>query len=145
MAEKYIYHVTTTTGHARKSPRSEISADTTELLKPWIDDMFKGILRGVFETDYACKCNFSNTNLAEFEIVRLDDEFNHTTLVKFVVCRRSARKAQAWAIVDGKGEPPNVPFCAVKLYTDNITLRDALNMPLFADVECCVAWAWLER
>ncbi|KND83413.1 lactate dehydrogenase [Aggregatibacter actinomycetemcomitans serotype b str. SCC4092] len=145
MKEKYLYHVTVTTGHANKSPRSEVSADTSALLAPWIDDMFNGVLRAVFDTDYACKCIHHNAKYAAFEIVRLDDALNHTPLIRFSVCRHSSRKEPAWAMVDGAGEPPNVPFCAVKIYQNNVTITDMLNMPLFADLERCIAWAYIDR
>lgn len=144
MAEKYIYHVTTTTGHVRKSPRSEISADTTALLRPWVEDMIKGELRGIMDTHYSCRCEQHSSKMIEFVISRLTADFKQTDLVRFIICNHSRRKNVAWAWVGGVGDAPEVPFCAAQLLNDNVILEDLDYIPVFADFERCIAWTWLE-
>ncbi|WP_448756891.1 lactate dehydrogenase [Aggregatibacter sp.] len=144
MAEKYIYHVTTTTGHVRKSPRSEISADTTALLRPWVEDMIKGELRGIMDTHYSCRCEQHSSKMIEFVISRLSDDFKQTDLVRFIVCNHSRRKKVAWAWVGGVGDAPEVPFCAAQLLNDNVIPEDLGYIPVFGDFERCIAWTWLE-
>lgn len=144
MKDKYIWHVTTSTGHSRKSPKSEVKYETIAILKTWISDMLKGELRGIFDTNYACRVGVKNNKMIEFVISRLNDNFEHTDLVRFVVCSHSSRKRAAWGIVDGVGDAPNVPFCAVNLITNNVIKQDLDHIGVFADFERCIAWAWLE-
>ena len=141
--EQYIYHVTTTTGHGRKSPRSEISPGTIEMLLPWIDDMLNGHLRGIFDTQYTCRAGVNNSKMCEFIISKTDNYFKHIDIIKFVVCRHSRKKSQAWGLIEGRGEPPEVPFCAVQLIKANIKNEDLQHLALFADFERCIAWAWI--
>ncbi|TYB18508.1 lactate dehydrogenase [Aggregatibacter actinomycetemcomitans] len=143
MKEKYLYHVTVTTGHARKSPRTEVSDDTINILKTWISDMLKGDLRGIVDSHYSCRAGQYNAKMIEFIISRLSDDFKQVDLVRFVVCNHSRRKNVAWALVDGKGDAPDVPFCAVQLL-DNFILQDLEHLSFFGDFERCISWAWLD-
>ena len=144
MTEKYIYHITTTTGQGRKSPKSEVSAETVALLKPWIDDMMKGELRGIVDTHYSCRCEQHSGKMISFVISRLSENFTQVDLIRFVICNHSRRKNVAWEWVGGIGNAPEVPFCAVQLVTNNVTPDDFNYIPMFADFERCIAWAWLE-
>lgn len=144
MAEKYIYHITTTTGHARKSPRSEISADTIALLRPWVEDMIKGESRGIADTYYSCRAGKHSGKMIEFIISRSSSDFKQADLIRFVVCSHSRKKNVAWALVGGVNNAPEAPFCAVQILTDNMTTEDMSYIPMFADFECHIAWAWLE-
>lgn len=144
MTEKYIYHVTTTTRHTRKSPRSEVPKETTALLKPWLEDMIKGKLREIIKTRYSCRIGKYNGKMIEFIISRLTTDFKQTDVIRFVVCNHSRQKNIAWALVNGKGDVPNVPFCAVQLLMDNFIPEDFAYLPAFADFERCIAWAWLD-
>lgn len=139
----YIYHVTTTTGHARKSPKDEVGDDVINTLIPWVKDMLSGQLRGVFGTKYTCRVGKHSSKMCEFIISKTDDNFAHTDLIRFVVCRHSRSKNIAWGLVDGDGDPPNTPFCAVKLIADNFELSDFTKLSLFADFERCISWVWL--
>ena len=144
MKEKYIWHVTTTTGHVRKSPRSEISEETINILKPWVKDMLEGKLRGIMDTHYSCRCEQHSSKMIEFVISRLSDDFKQTDLVRFIICNHSRRKRVAWAWVGGLGDAPEVPFCAAQLLTDNVIPEDFNYIPVFADFERCIAWTWLD-
>ena len=144
MTEKYIYHITTTTGHARKSPRSEISADTTALLRPWVEDMIKGESRSIADTYYSCRAGKHSGKMIEFIISRSSGEFKQTDLIRFVVCSHSRKKNVAWALVGGISNAPEAPFCAVQIMMDNMTKEDMSYIPMFTDLECNIAWAWLE-
>ena len=144
MVEKYIYHVTTITEHTRKSPRSEVPKETTALLKPWLEDMLKGKLREIIKTRYSCRVGKYNGKMIEFIISRLTTDFKQTDVIRFVVCNHSRQKNRAWALINGKGDVPNVPFCAVQLLMDNFIPEDFAYLPAFADFERCIAWAWLD-
>lgn len=142
--EKYIYHITTNTGHARKSPRSEVSKYTAALLKPWIEEMIRGKLRAIVNERYFCRVVQHNSKMIELVISRLNDNFKQIDLVRFVICNHSRKKIFAWNLVGGKGDAPNVPFCAVQLLTENFEQDDFPYTLIFADFERCIAWGWLD-
>lgn len=54
------------------------------------------------------------------------------------------RYAKAWMFAGGAGEPPQVPFTAAGIVSDNFTVSDQPHIMAFADFERCLAWAWLE-
>nr|WP_243385205.1 hypothetical protein [Caviibacterium pharyngocola] len=119
--------------------------DVINLIKPWLDDMLRGEQRAIFEDKYACRIGEQNGKMIEFIIARIDDDFfNSTDLVRFVVCRHSVTKQRAWDLVSGQGNPPQVPFCAVQLMTNNVVIDDLAVMPMFGDFERCIAWTWLD-
>lgn len=82
--EKYIYHITTNTGHVRKSPRSEVSKYTAALLKPWIEEMIKGKLRAIVNERYFCRVGQHNNKMIELVISRFNDNFKQIDLVRFL-------------------------------------------------------------
>lgn len=143
--EQYIWHVTTTTGNSYKSPKSKADHKLIQMMKVWLEKMKKGELYAMSKKGHVCRVGMQNSKSIEFIISRLDDNFNHTDLVRFVVCDHSRKKYPAWQLVGGTGEPPNLPFCAVQLLTSNVIQDDVSELPLFADFERYMAWAWLEQ
>ena len=85
-----------------------------------------------------------DSKFCEFVISRVSDDMTQTDLVRFTVCRHSRKKREAWALVGGAGEAPNVPFCAVQICQNNIIFEDFEFLPVFGDFERCLAWAWIE-
>ena len=65
-------------------------------------------------------------------------------IARIAVCRHSKRAAPSWQFVGGKGAPPRVPFVAAGLMADSIEAADLMALPVIADFERCLAWAWLE-
>lgn len=144
MTEKYIWHVTTSTFHTRKSLRSEITEDIATLLKPWLENMLNGELQEIVKGRYFCRIGQYNGKMIEFIISRLTIDFQQTNVIRFVVCNHSRKKKFAWDLVDGKGEVPEAPFCAAQLLMENFIPEDLAYLPVFADFERCIAWAWLD-
>lgn len=144
--EKYIWHATTTTGHNDRSYRSDVADGVVATLKTWLRDLDKGQSRALFPGDdrYSVRCEWHTGKAAAFVIERLDNMMQPTELIRFSVCRHSRKKAEAWMFAGGAGEPPQVPFTAAGIVSDNFTVSDQPHIMAFADFERCLAWAWLE-
>ena len=141
---RYIYHITINTGHARKTPRSEINPNLTALLRGYINDMLAGRLLGVVDDKYACRIGEHNGKMCEFVIARVEDDLTQTDIIRFTVCRHSRKKARAWELVGGTGTPPEAPFCAAQILNAATIPDDLAYMPIFGDFERCIAWVWLD-
>lgn len=140
----YINHISTNTDHRRRSPRSEVSDAALQTVSAWLSDMLDGQTRAIWQDRYACRIVRRSGKSVLFAVSRVDGEMQHTDIVHFAVCRHSRDKAKAWAEVGGRGNLPQVPFCAVRLL-DSITMADAPHLAMIADFERVMAWAWLER
>ena len=75
---------------------------------------------------------------------RLDAQMQSTNIVHITVCRHSKRAAPLWQFVDGKGIPPRVPFVSAEVIAEHLIGDDLIALPIIADFERCIAWAWLE-
>lgn len=142
--QNYLTHATASTGHSRRSYRSEVADDVVEAVKSWLSDLMAGRPRGVLGDRYAVRQEWSNGKSIGFVVSRLDAQMRPVDIVKIAVCRHSKRAAPSWQFVGGKGAPPRVPFVASDLLTDNIEAADLMALPVIADFERCLAWAWLE-
>nr|DAR31443.1 MAG TPA: hypothetical protein [Caudoviricetes sp.] len=142
--QNYLTHATAGTGHSRRSYRSEVDDDVVEVVKSWLPDLMAGRPRGVLGDRYAVRQEWSNSKSIGFIVGRLDDLMRPVDIVRIAVCRHSKRAAPSWQFVGGKGAPPRVPFVAADLLTDNIEADDLMVLPVIADFERCLAWAWLE-
>ena len=142
--QNYLTHATAGTGHSRRSYRSEVADDVVEIVKGWLPDLLAGQPRGVLHDRYAVRCEWSNGKSIGFVVSRLDDLMRPVDIVRIAVCRHSKRAAPSWQFVGGKGAPPRVPFVAADLLTDNIEAADLMALPVIADFERCLAWAWME-
>ena len=76
---------------------------------------------------------------------RLDAQMQPPDIVRITVCRHSKRAAQSWQCVGGEGIPPRVPFVAARVITEHLIGDDLIALPIIADFEQCIAWAWLEH
>lgn len=144
MAEQYIYHVTTSTGHARKSPKREVNRATLDILRGWVVKLLNGEQMAITDERYSCRVGAHDSKFCEFLISRIDEQMRTADLVRFTVCRHSRQKRKAWEAVGGEGEAPNVPFCAAQLFPANVRPEDLEFLPVFGDFERCLAWAWIE-
>ena len=142
--QNYLTHATASTGHSRRSYRSEVADDVVAAVKSWLPDLMAGRPRGVLHDRYAVRCEWSNGKSIGFVVDRLDDLMRPVDIVRIAVCRHSKRAAPSWQFVGGKDAPPRVPFVAADLLTDNIEAADLMALPVIADFERCLAWAWLE-
>lgn len=144
MGDTYIAHVTTNTGHSRQAHRSEVADNVLGVMANWLTDMAAGTTRAIYQDKYACRLERESNKSALFIISRVDDTLSHTDIVKFSVCIHTRDKRRAWTEVNGVGNPPPVPFCAVNLLEQNLTTEDMIYLPLLADFEKSMAWAWKE-
>ena len=142
--QNYLTHATASTGHSRRSYRSEVADDVVDTLKSWLPDLLAGQQRGVLGDRYAVRCAWNNSKSIGFVVGRLDDQMRPVDIARIAVCRHSKRAAPSWQFVGGKGAAPRVPFVAADLLTDNIEAADLMTLPVIADFERCLAWAWLE-
>lgn len=132
---EHLYHVTIETGHTRESPRSEVSPETIAALLPLLGG---GPLPGC----------------PGWRVTRDDWSWTLETergspIVTWGVARHPAEGAALWRHLEALSagpiaEPPSrYPWLGVVLreMAPRLT-RDELLM--LADIERCVAWAWLE-
>lgn len=142
--QNYLTHATAGTGHSRRSYRSEVADDVVDTLKSWLPDLLAGQQRGVLGDRYAVRQEWSNGKSVGFVVGRLDGRMRPVDIVRIAVCRHSKRAAPSWQYVGGKGAPPRVPFVAAGILADNLEAIDLMALPVIADFERCLAWAWLE-
>ena len=143
--QNYLTHATASTGHSRRSYRSKVADDVVETIKSWLPDLMAGRPHGVLGDRYAVRQEWGNGKSIGFTVSRLDAQMRPVDILKIAVCRHSKRAASAWRFVEGKGAPPRVPFVASDLLSDNIEASDLMALPVIADFERCLAWAWLEH
>lgn len=142
--QNYLTHATASTGHSRRSYRSEVADNVVEAVKSWLPDLMDGRPRGVLDDRYTVRQEWSNSKSIGFVVGRLDNLMRPVDIVRIAVCRHSKRAAPSWQFVGGKGAPPRVPFVAADLLIDNIEAADLMALPVIEDFERCLAWAWLE-
>ena len=142
--QNYLTYATASTGHSRRSYRSEVADDVVAAVKSWLPDLMAGQQRGVLDDRYAARQEWGNGKSIGFVVSRLDAQMRPVEIVKIAVCRHSKRAVPAWRFVEGKGAPPRVPFVASGLLYDNVEASDLMALPVIADFERCLAWAWLE-
>lgn len=133
----YLNHYTTNTKHNKRSNFDDIAPDVIKTLQQqWADSM------PIVDLPYRCDVVEQTKAYALFAINNNDDE----TLVRFGVCLKSRYAQKVWAWVDGTTQPPKnyAPFLVVHL-TANIKIQDLPYLPLFADFEQCLAWAWIDK
>lgn len=142
---KCLNHITINTGNNRETPKSEVPQHIIDTLLPWVEEMLNGNIKAIFEDKYVCRIsNILHNSICEFIISKIDDMFKTTDIIRFVVCDDNKYKELAWEMIEGKGNPIDVPFCAVELIQKNINASDFLQLPLLANFESTIAWAWLE-
>jgi hypothetical protein len=155
----YITHVTLQTGHARRSPREEVSDATLALLSPWLDQLLAAgtplPLPVPALSHFAASATVDNGALLLTLFAPLGP---HQTgkpakaelpMVTLGIAQRSRHGAQLWpllaqlpGIATGL-ERPAEPWCAVVLHPTLAAYHgDAAWM---GDFERCVAWAWITR
>ena len=142
----HLHHITINTGHNHRSEQGDVSDDVINIMQQWLADMLSGKQRAMTEKgNIGCRVGKHNSKLIEFVISV--GQAKQVDALRFVVCRHSRAKAEAWALVDGKGNPPQAPFLAVKLLMSEFEMMDKGasfdDIMMLADFERCLAWAWL--
>lgn len=145
-ASAEIPHVTIATGHVRRSPRAEVGDDVIRAVAPALDEGGAlpvpgwSIVRGV----------------APAGAVLWTVEVRGIAAVTVGVVEHDAAAAGLWALLvdrqrrlGGEGtvraaRPELAPWLAVALHAEAVLLAPE-DLYALADLERCLAWAWLER
>lgn len=154
---QYMNHITLTTGHNRKSPRSEVSQKTIDLIAPWLKEAIKSekpiSLPRKDLSNYTALVSESDDGLivSVFGQSKQIENGRPLPLVTFHVVRKEGSAAEMWKhaqapymlpIASGL-KCPAVPFAAVSTWPTSFMFFDALVW--LGDFERCVAWTWLEQ
>lgn len=144
--ERYINHITARDGcvtHARKSYKKEVSRETLDILAHWVEDLENDhaveFIDGYFLT---VERSYPAQKSAFFSIRRGSEDGEE--LVKFGFCAHARTKGNIWREFGEKADCPPLPFLAATVINENIRLGDYANLPVFADFERCLTWAYLE-
>jgi hypothetical protein len=147
-----ILHVTLNTGHARRSPRKEVSqmnvdAVALELARALRDGEADIRLGGLADQPPHYRLKASTAGGALVCTVLSPGE---APLVTFGVARKSLPAARLWELLTSQGDvattahrPERTPWLAVRI-EPSIT-GDPSALTWLADYERLVAWAWMER
>lgn len=143
----HIHHITINTGHDHRSERSAVPDDIIDIMQQWLADMLAGRPRALTNNgNVACRVGRRNGKMIEFVIAVGDAE--QTDALRFVVCRHSKYKSEAWALAGGQGKPPQAPFLAANLLMSEYEMMQHgasfEDIMMLADFERCIAWAWLQ-
>lgn len=160
MTDRYINHVTITTGDTRRSYRDEVADDVVEwisatLLPESLAEHDAGDLgpaipsTGLHLTAMSGgRCGLVASVISPVE----ESDRPFVPVLVFGVAAESRCAAKIWDLLHMPGSyyvtdphtPPASPWCAARLEPAASTLgRHALMM--LGDFERCLAWAWLER
>jgi hypothetical protein len=146
----YINHITLSTGHTRRSPRAEVSDDTINALRPWLDACIQYVddypLPGPLgaRDGFVMAAGVAHGGL----ICHVGHEFDGP-LVTFGIAQRSRQASELWAWLCAQYGArdalvaPTTPWCAVALHPAYMAQHGVSAW--VGDFERCVAWTWLER
>jgi hypothetical protein len=155
----YINHITLSTGHNRRSPRSEVGDDTLALLHPWLTAALNS--GDIVPLPVPSLAHFGVRAIKEVGLVVTIYGPNgpHTPgkphrgewmpLVTLGVAQRSREAGDLWAmLVANFGaraglKAPATPWVAVALHPSASGYPEALDW--LGDLERCIAWAWITR
>lgn len=143
----YIHHITISTGHSRKSPRTEVGADVIAWLGPWLDRLLKNggtlPLPEPSLSAYSAAAHIEQGGLVMTVFAGAD------ALVTFAVAGRSRQSDPLWAHMTAQHgaapglAAPSTPWLAVAI-RPGLTVNSAAAEWL-GDFERCVAWTFLSK
>jgi len=145
-----LWHLTLTTGHGRRSPRSEVEADTIDALRP-IVALAGGVVHGL-HIEIIRRTLLDGRTLGAAYTIGLD---GRSPAVRCVLCcDRSAHETSWRDALDHFAEnpiqtasaaliEPSVPWLTVEMLPGAIGCQID-DIQLIADAERCVAWTMME-
>lgn len=147
MNDRYLEHLTLTTGHSRRSPRSEVPDEVVSTLRLWLDRALAGGDMEPLPGDLEQRFGAVAVKGAGLIVTLYNLELGAPVgIVKFGVAGRSRHSRECWKILTSvaatDAKQPAVPWCAAVLYPAAFDCID--DLPWVGDFERCVAWAWLE-
>jgi hypothetical protein len=143
MAESWLHHITTTTGHSRRSPRSEVADDVLQVVRELLRRALAGerpALPG--PPGYQLEAS------AEGDLLLATVFRGRAVPLATIGVARSDRDAlRLWGYLRERGDvapdrPPPAPWCAAVLQPALAVHRDAAAW--LGDFERCLAWGWVE-
>lgn len=155
----YINHITLSTGHCRRSPRSEVHDETLDILVPWLNQARSS--GDIVPLPVAPLSHFGARVIKDIGLVVTiyGPRGPHTPgqphsgewlpLATLGIAQRSRESADLWASLQANfgGKPgvtaPATPWVAVAIHDTIGGYLDALQW--LGDLERCIAWAWVTR
>lgn len=158
--ERYIEHVTLTTGHTRRSPRSEVSDEVVAMLRPLLDRALRGEHVAIPGAVPACTMTGGVHGRCCAVTVWSQDPVSGGTarpqpvpIATVGVAEHSRCGAYLWRHLHETAQPPQQlatrpdqvppePWCAARLEVGAALVPEAMEW--LGDLERCIAWTWLE-
>ncbi|MDB5926469.1 MAG: hypothetical protein JWN13_5405 [Betaproteobacteria bacterium] len=144
-ADRYIEHITLTTGHTRRSWRHEIDP----ALMPRIAELVESAREetgALIQMEPECWLRIEDTRKCALITVSAHGQL---PLMTMAVATHARCGAQLWRLLHDTAqlkfperERPALPWCAVRLETGLALYPGAAHW--LGDMERCVAWAWLD-
>ena len=159
----YLHHITTSTGHTRRSPRSEVADDTLAIVRPILRAALRGraAIPGVPDGYSITAASEGDSLIATVwhdhewpPSATVGREQDHAPriatdpyapLVTIGVARSDADALALWAQLRTHGDvaldrPPPAAWCAAVIHQTIALYPDAAHW--LGDFERCLAWAW---
>jgi hypothetical protein len=153
MAARYIAHVTLTTGHSRRSPRSEVSDAAIDVCARLIAGFAAGQVSEPQPIPGAPGYSVSGRTGGRCMIATVWADGPPSELVVSIgVAEHERCGATIWRALHevshlptmtSPDEQPRAPWCGVLIEPAIVAHQDAARW--LGDFERCLAWAWLER
>lgn len=142
MDTDWLHHITTSTGHTRRSPRSEVSDDVVRMLREMLDRAIRGE-RVDLPIEGTCM-----SAAAEGDALLVTAWRGRAPLVTVGVARSDTDALRLWGLLRRDGDaapdrPPPAPWCAAVL-EPGLLLHPG-DAAWLGDYERCLAWAWVEH
>lgn len=146
--ERFVYHVTLTTGHTRKSYRDEVDDEAVEVCRALIAHAIDGARPVIPGTD---RCRLAaETSRKRGLLCSVREPQHDKPIITFAIAPNSLSAAVLWRVLVETARTPVVPmecppapYCAVRL--EQGAVAHAYVLPVLADFERCIAWAWMEN
>jgi hypothetical protein len=156
----YLNHITLSTGHLARTPRSEVAPAVTHLLAAWLPNIINSQRSHPLPlpelSHFSARAFVESGALVVSVYAPLGPHEQgkpHTgadmPLVTLGVAQRSrqggelwAKMTKAFATLPGL-EQPGAPWCAVALHPSLALYAGPTDW--LGDFERCIAWAWLTR
>lgn len=146
---KYLHHITLTTGDTRRSYRDEVSDDVVDFCG---DLLSRALIAPTLIPDLDPACTLHGTSTRKGLICSIAGP-DGEKIVTMAVARHSQTGAKLWRLLIETSrtpvqaiECPPEPWCAVRIEPAAVRYPPPCELlPMIADLERCLAWAWMDR
>jgi len=154
---QYIAHVTLTTGHVRRSPRSEVDPGILEWCRGHLLLAIEGERAAIPGTPVQCWLTAAAEARCLTASVWARTAGDDARLITIGVALHSRCGARLWEalhahaalpLATDAGQQPGPPWVAARLEPGLLGIDDGQVQPIMSmmgDYERCLAWAWLEH